>query len=259
MPPATSSFSGYFMAILLLQMEILTSAIGTDIQISVQVSDTEGLLVECDSGGWFPQAEMTWRDSSGNTIPHSSKYYSQDGTGLLHLKMSVLLKNSTHGPVTCCFYNPATGQEKRAGIVISVLQNRRTCFQVVLQGLPLVLHVAFLPLYFRFRSRGFISDDLYSLYCGWIWDLCIMLTVLMVFFSVLILTLLNISTCWPQVDLEDTNGINMKRPDMYKLGLSHPANSTPEQDGNDQTVSERMKLSIREHTSRTVFRCQPSE
>uniref|UniRef100_A0A8C5ZVA6 Ig-like domain-containing protein n=1 Tax=Marmota marmota marmota TaxID=9994 RepID=A0A8C5ZVA6_MARMA len=78
-----------------------------------------GLLVECDSGGWFPQAEMTWRDSSGNTIPHSSKYYSQDGTGLLHLKMSVLLKNSTHGPVTCCFYNPATGQEKRAGIVIS--------------------------------------------------------------------------------------------------------------------------------------------
>ncbi|XP_058426764.1 putative selection and upkeep of intraepithelial T-cells protein 1 homolog [Marmota monax] len=210
-------------------VDLRVAAIGTDIQISVQVSDTEGLLVECDSGGWFPQAEMTWRDSSGNTIPHSSKYYSQDGTGLLHLKMSVLLKNSTHGPVTCCFYNPATGQEKRAGIVISdillkskcmfwsatialmyaiimipvlalqccrkrVLQNRRTCFQVVLQGLPLVLHVAFLPLYFRFRSRGFISDDLYSLYCGWIWDLCIMLTVLMVFFSVLILTLLNIST-----------------------------------------------------------------
>ncbi|KAG3283107.1 selection and upkeep of intraepithelial T-cells protein 9-like [Ictidomys tridecemlineatus] len=227
MAPATSSFSGYFMAVLLSQMEILTSAIGTDIQISVQVSDTEGLLVECDSGGWFPQAEMTWRDSSGNTIPHSSKYYSQDGTGLLHLKMSVLLKNSTHGPVTCCFYNPATGQEKRAGIVISVIQNRRTCFQVVLQGLPLMLHVAFLPLYLRFRSRGLISDDLYSLYCGWIWDLCIMLTVLMVFFSVLILVLFNISTCWPQIDLEDTDGINVKRPDMYTLDLSHPAISTP--------------------------------
>uniref|UniRef100_A0A8D2HTT2 Ig-like domain-containing protein n=1 Tax=Urocitellus parryii TaxID=9999 RepID=A0A8D2HTT2_UROPR len=88
-----------------------------------------GLLVECDSGGWFPQAEMTWRDSSGNTIPHSSKYYSRDETGLLHLKMSVLLKNSTHGPVTCCFYNPATGQEKRAGIVISgELLTMKLCF-----------------------------------------------------------------------------------------------------------------------------------
>uniref|UniRef100_A0A8D2CVG9 Ig-like domain-containing protein n=1 Tax=Sciurus vulgaris TaxID=55149 RepID=A0A8D2CVG9_SCIVU len=91
---------------------------GTDIQINVQVLDTEGLLVVCDSGGWFPQAEMTWRDSQGRTIPHSSKYYSQDGAGLLHLKMSVLLKNSTSGPVTCCFYNPDTGQKKRAGIVI---------------------------------------------------------------------------------------------------------------------------------------------
>jgi hypothetical protein len=31
--------------------------------------------------------------------------------------MSAPLKNNTHCPVTCCFYNPVTGQEKRAGIV----------------------------------------------------------------------------------------------------------------------------------------------
>lgn len=74
--------------------------------------------MECDSGGWSPLAEVTWRDSRGNIIPHSSKYYSRDEAGLLHLKVGVLLKNSTHGPVTCCFYNPDTGQEKRAGIVI---------------------------------------------------------------------------------------------------------------------------------------------
>lgn len=88
-------------------------------QINVQVLDTEGFVVECTSEGWFPQAQMAWRDSSGNVIPHSSKSYSQDRAGLLHLQMTILLKNSTHGPVTCCFYNPVTGQEKRAGIVIS--------------------------------------------------------------------------------------------------------------------------------------------
>ncbi|XP_047415954.1 putative selection and upkeep of intraepithelial T-cells protein 1 homolog [Sciurus carolinensis] len=205
-------------------VDLRVAAIGTDIQINVQVLDTEGLLVVCDSGGWFPQAEMTWRDSQGRTIPHSSKYYSQDGAGLLHLKMSVLLKNSTSGPVTCCFYNPDTGQEKRAGIVIPdilleskymfltlkivypaiyviiviilfALRYCRTTVQstyllIVLKLLPFLLHMAFFPIYFSFRSRVSISDDLHALYCGWMWDLCIMLTLLMLFFTVLILVVL---------------------------------------------------------------------
>lgn len=93
-------------------------ALGLDIQINVQVPDTEGLMVECNSRGWYPQPQMNWRDSRGNIIPASSKIFSEDGTGLLHLKTSVLLKNSTHGPITCCFHNPVTGQEKRASIVL---------------------------------------------------------------------------------------------------------------------------------------------
>lgn len=93
-------------------------ALGLDIQINVQVSDTKEIMVECNSQGWFPQAQMQWRDSRGNVIPPLSKIFSQDEAGLLHLKMSILLKNNTHGPVTCGFYNPVTGQEKRAGIVL---------------------------------------------------------------------------------------------------------------------------------------------
>lgn len=100
-------------------VDLRVAAVGLGVQINVQVLDTEGFVVECTSEGWFPQAQMAWTDSSGNVIPHSSKSYSHDGAGLLHLQMTILLKNSTHGPVTCCFYNPVTGQEKRAGIVIS--------------------------------------------------------------------------------------------------------------------------------------------
>lgn len=96
----------------------LPPALGWDIQINVQVSDTKELLLECHSGGWFPQVHMEWRDSRGNAIPASSKIFSEDRDGLLHLKMSVLLQNGTRGPVTCCLLNPVTGQEKRAGIAL---------------------------------------------------------------------------------------------------------------------------------------------
>ncbi|XP_024907753.1 selection and upkeep of intraepithelial T-cells protein 1-like [Pteropus alecto] len=99
-------------------VDLKVAALGLDIQINVQVFNTKEIMVECNSQGWFPQAQMKWRDSRGNVIPPLSKIFSQDEAGLLHLKTSVLLKNNTHGPVTCGFYNPVTGQEKRAGIVL---------------------------------------------------------------------------------------------------------------------------------------------
>ncbi|MEJ1282615.1 selection and upkeep of intraepithelial T cells 10 [Cricetulus griseus] len=127
-----------------------------DIQINIRVPDAEGILVECTSGSLIPPAEMTWRDSKGNIIPHSSKFDSQDSTGLLYLKSRILLKNRTHGPVTCSIYNETTNQEKKKSIVLPAS----------------------------------ILDDAYPLYSSWIWDVCIILVVMMTFFTVLILFLL---------------------------------------------------------------------
>lgn len=97
----------------------LYQAVGLEIQISVQVSDTNGFLLECASGGWFPQPTMQLRDSGRQIIPHPSKIYSEDKTGLFHSKMSILLKNSTQNHVICCFHNSLTGQEKKASIFLS--------------------------------------------------------------------------------------------------------------------------------------------
>uniref|UniRef100_G1Q1E9 Ig-like domain-containing protein n=1 Tax=Myotis lucifugus TaxID=59463 RepID=G1Q1E9_MYOLU len=97
-------------------VDLKVAALGLDIQINVHAPDSKGLVVECNSGGWYPQPQMKWRDSRGNVVPASSKTFSEDGAGLLHLKTSVLIKNSTHGPITCCFHNPVTSQEKRASI-----------------------------------------------------------------------------------------------------------------------------------------------
>nr|XP_006977855.1 selection and upkeep of intraepithelial T-cells protein 10-like [Peromyscus maniculatus bairdii] len=247
MQPAASCLAGFFMAFLLLQITVLTQGMSLDIQINIQVPDAEGVLVECTSGSLIPPAEMIWRDSKGNVIPHSPKFDSQDG--LLYLKSSILLKNRTHGPITCSIYNVTTNQEKKRSIVLSdvlfkpeymsLMSNRPSCpviylsiifvlhclrgilvfcclrwrkkivkgkdlltdsfsglnkmrfsYELTWECLPLVLYIGFLPLYLNFRSRASILDNAYSLYSNWLWDVCIILVVMMVFFTGLILLLL---------------------------------------------------------------------
>uniref|UniRef100_A0A8D2CW01 Butyrophilin-like protein 2 n=1 Tax=Sciurus vulgaris TaxID=55149 RepID=A0A8D2CW01_SCIVU len=77
------------------------------------------LLVECNSGGWFPQPRMEWRDSRGEVVPHSSKSYSQDGARKFYMKMTLLLRNLSDGNIMCYVCNPVTGEEKRTSIILA--------------------------------------------------------------------------------------------------------------------------------------------
>lgn len=180
MQPSVSCLSGFFMAFLLLQTAVHTQAMGLNVEINIQVPDTEGVLVECASGSLIPPAEMIWKDSKGNIISHSSTSDMQDKAGLLYLKSSILLKNRTHGPITCSIYNVTTKQEKKKSIVLPDVLFKPEYMSLI----------AFLPLYLKFRSRASILDDAYPLYSNWLWDICIILSVMMLFFTVLILFLL---------------------------------------------------------------------
>ncbi|XP_014305355.1 putative selection and upkeep of intraepithelial T-cells protein 1 homolog isoform X2 [Myotis lucifugus] len=99
--------------------EVKVTATSLGIQILVHPPNTKGLLVECNTGGWFPQPQMEWRDSRGEIIPPTSISHSQDTEKLFHMKMTLLLKQSSHRNVTCCLRNPVTGQEERTSIVLS--------------------------------------------------------------------------------------------------------------------------------------------
>ncbi|XP_054577209.1 putative selection and upkeep of intraepithelial T-cells protein 1 homolog isoform X2 [Eptesicus fuscus] len=99
--------------------EVKVTATSLGIQILVHPPNTKGLLVECNTGGWFPQPQMEWRDSGGEIIPPTSISHSQDTDKLFNMKMTLLLKSSSHRNVTCCLRNPVTGQEERTSIVLS--------------------------------------------------------------------------------------------------------------------------------------------
>ncbi|XP_015340325.2 selection and upkeep of intraepithelial T-cells protein 8-like [Marmota marmota marmota] len=100
-------------------MNLIVAALGLETQIHVQVPTSDGLVVECNSGGWFPQPQMEWRDSRGEVVPHSSKSYSQDGARLFHMKMTLLLRNFSDCNITCCVHNPVIGEEKQTSIILA--------------------------------------------------------------------------------------------------------------------------------------------
>ncbi|XP_027792820.2 selection and upkeep of intraepithelial T-cells protein 8-like [Marmota flaviventris] len=99
-------------------MNLSVAALGLETQIHVQVPTSDGLVVECNSGGWFPQPQMEWRDSRGEVVPHSSKSYSQDGARLFHMKMT-LLRNFSDCNITCYVHNPVIGEEKQTSIILA--------------------------------------------------------------------------------------------------------------------------------------------
>ncbi|XP_034146660.1 butyrophilin subfamily 1 member A1-like, partial [Esox lucius] len=49
--------------------------------ISVVGPKDYGVVLKCDSGGWFPKPEMTWVDSDGNILPDGSTETETDSEG----------------------------------------------------------------------------------------------------------------------------------------------------------------------------------
>ncbi|XP_014310046.1 selection and upkeep of intraepithelial T-cells protein 1-like isoform X1 [Myotis lucifugus] len=80
---------------------------------------------------------MEWRDSRGEIIPPTSISHSQDTEKLFHMKMTLLLKQSSHRNVTCCLRNPVTGQEERTSIVLS---DRNLCWFYIF-NMPQLLQI----------------------------------------------------------------------------------------------------------------------
>jgi hypothetical protein len=79
----------------------------------------KGVMLECHSGGWFPQPHMEWRNSKGEVIQATSKFHSQDKNKLFNMSMVLFIEASSHRNVICYFQNLVTHQEQSINIVLS--------------------------------------------------------------------------------------------------------------------------------------------
>ncbi|XP_054994371.1 putative selection and upkeep of intraepithelial T-cells protein 1 homolog [Sorex araneus] len=96
--------------------ELKVTATSIETQILVHPSTIKGVLLECNSEGWFPQPHMEWREDRGQIIPPTSESHSQDTDKLFNMKMTLLIRS--HRNVTCYLRNPVTGQEEITSIIL---------------------------------------------------------------------------------------------------------------------------------------------
>uniref|UniRef100_A0A8C2MYU3 Butyrophilin-like protein 2 n=1 Tax=Cricetulus griseus TaxID=10029 RepID=A0A8C2MYU3_CRIGR len=137
-------------------MNLSVAAVGLETQIHIQAPGADGVLVECDSAGWFPEPQMEWRDSRGKALPPSSKSYSQDEARFFHLK-TTLLTNRSQGGILCWISNPLTGEEKQISVILANdLFNRDHIWMNLLICITLMILFVFLIhiCYFHHISQG---------------------------------------------------------------------------------------------------------
>ncbi|XP_040834554.1 selection and upkeep of intraepithelial T-cells protein 1-like [Ochotona curzoniae] len=102
----------------IIQVNVIATSL--EIQLLLYPPNIKGIVVECNSRGWFPEPQMEWRDSREEVIASASKTVSQDGDKLFNMHMTLLLNSSSSENITCCLRNPVTGQEERTSLVLSV-------------------------------------------------------------------------------------------------------------------------------------------
>uniref|UniRef100_A0A8C0ISS4 Ig-like domain-containing protein n=1 Tax=Chelonoidis abingdonii TaxID=106734 RepID=A0A8C0ISS4_CHEAB len=100
-------------------LELKVAGLGSGPHISIADYEAGGIRVVCTSGGWYPEPEMLWRDSSGQLVPSLSQIKSQQENGLFEAQISFVIKERTHPGLNCYIRNPRLNQEKESTIYIA--------------------------------------------------------------------------------------------------------------------------------------------
>ncbi|XP_051027987.1 putative selection and upkeep of intraepithelial T-cells protein 1 homolog [Acomys russatus] len=162
--------------------EVKVTAGSSQVQILVHPPTTKGVTVECHSGRWFPRPLMEWRDSRGEVIPAASKTTSQDGDKLFNMEITLLLRDSSFRNVTCCLWNPVTGQQESTTIVLPDEMFSWNYIWKMVVGVVLAMMTLFIiiPCIKLQILEVFVSEAQLDLDSMWLDDTSMILSMLMV-------------------------------------------------------------------------------
>jgi len=54
-----------------------------------------------------------------NVVPYSSISYHQNEDRTFYIEITLLLRNQSQEGITCCVFNPLTGEEKQTSLIIA--------------------------------------------------------------------------------------------------------------------------------------------
>ncbi|KYO25543.1 butyrophilin subfamily 1 member A1-like [Alligator mississippiensis] len=107
--------------ICLLCVQTSASDSGSDPLLHIMIDDSGGIRVTCLSAGWYPEPQLLWTNSRGETLSPDSQEKDSSDRGLFNLSSSVVLTKSSDPVLSCTVRPSAPGLEKKTSISITGL------------------------------------------------------------------------------------------------------------------------------------------
>lgn len=119
----------------------LSIALGSDPHIHMEVGESGEVRLECTSVGWYPEPQVQWSTSEGETFPSTSESRNPDEEGLFTVVASVIIRDPSMKNISCCIRNLLLGQQREVDISIPGQWNQcwvpiRHSFRAILPGTP---------------------------------------------------------------------------------------------------------------------------
>ncbi|XP_048204209.1 butyrophilin subfamily 2 member A2-like [Perognathus longimembris pacificus] len=99
-------------------MHLLVAGLGSKPLIERKGHEDGGILLECTSGGWYPEPHAVWRDPYDEVMPALEESYTVDRDGLFMVTMTVIITDCSVRNMTCSINNTLLGQEMESVIFI---------------------------------------------------------------------------------------------------------------------------------------------
>nr|XP_027804088.1 butyrophilin subfamily 2 member A2-like isoform X1 [Marmota flaviventris] len=99
-------------------MRLLVAGLGSKPLIEMKGHEDGGILLECTSGGWYPEPHAVWKDPYGGVMPALEKAYTVDKDGLFTVTLAVIIRDSSMRNTTCSVNNTLLGREMESVIFI---------------------------------------------------------------------------------------------------------------------------------------------
>ncbi|XP_036842927.1 butyrophilin subfamily 1 member A1-like [Oncorhynchus mykiss] len=97
-------------------VQLLVGAVSQPV-ISIVGTKDWGVVLKCESGGWFPEPEMEWLDSSGTILPADGPpERHRDSEGLYALRRHVTVNQTDTNRFTCRVHQTEINQLKETEI-----------------------------------------------------------------------------------------------------------------------------------------------
>nr|XP_015195314.1 PREDICTED: butyrophilin subfamily 1 member A1-like [Lepisosteus oculatus] len=97
-------------------IEVDVRAVGTQTAISLETHQAQGVSLGCESKGWFPEPEVVWLDSEGQSLTADPTETHRDSQDLFTVRRQVTVQHSATNRFTCRVQQQQLNQVREAEI-----------------------------------------------------------------------------------------------------------------------------------------------